>query len=122
MCLSFVACNSGNNSDNESAKKGIIGKWETTEMGGIVISFDEDGTGTMNEKPMKWKYDEELSSYIICHSNGTMRCVNSIETDENGNPYFKWSGIKIYRTDKQLYSYKAGLVPAQFFPLFWIFI
>ena len=100
MCFACVACSSGNNSDNESARKEITGTWETTEMSGISFTFNEDGTGTYSGKPMKWKYDSELSSYIICEESGQMMCVTNIETDESGNQYFKLIGIKIYRTDK----------------------
>ena len=94
MCFAIAACG------GESAKKEIIGTWETTEMGGISFTFNEDGTGTYSDKPMKWKYDNELSSYIICEASGQMMCVTNIETDESGNQYFKLIGVKIYRTDK----------------------
>ena len=94
MSFAIAACG------GESAKKEIIGTWETTEMGGISFTFNEDGTGTYSDKPMKWKYDNELSSYIICEASGQMMCVTNIETDESGNQYFKLIGVKIYRTDK----------------------
>ena len=69
MCLSFVACSGGNNSDNESAKKEIIGTWEATESGGMLsgisLTFNEDGTGTYDDHSITWKYDSEVSCYIL---------------------------------------------------------
>ena len=102
MCFALVACNnnSDSNSDVEKAKAEILGEWKTSELGGVSFTFNEDGTGTYSDKPMKWKFDEELTSYIICESSGQMMCVTNIEADENGNQYFKLIGVKIYRVDK----------------------
>ena len=99
MCFSLVAC--GN-----KAEKEIVGEWRTSESSQYNSSliFNEDGTGTYSvgtdpDRPMKWKYDSELASYIYCLSNGTMGCIINIKTDKNGKEYFIVSGTAYYRVD-----------------------
>ncbi|MBR7150988.1 MAG: hypothetical protein IKD02_01400 [Clostridia bacterium] len=100
MCLSFVACSNCNNSDNERAKKEIIGTWEATESGGMLsgisLTFNEDGTGTYDDHSITWKYDSEVSCYILCVADtGSVMCIpNNFETDESGNQYFTMWGTK----------------------------
>lgn len=77
----------------------ILGTWETSEAGGISYTFNADGTGTRNDKPIKWKYDSELSAYIICESSGQIVGITRIETDEDGARYFQHSIVKLYYKD-----------------------
>ena len=89
MCLSFVAC--GNKTEKE-----IVGKWESSN-GNYSFTFNEDGTGTTESNgQIRWKYDSELASYIVCEPSGQMFCINNIQTDENGARYFQYSVIKLY--------------------------
>ena len=108
MCFAFVACDIGssNDSDVENAKKEIIGEWKYLESGGVIYSsfiFNEDGTGTVVSKvddmemPMTWKYDSDLSSYIVCF--GQLLGFH-IELDENGLEYIGVGEIRFYRTEE----------------------
>jgi hypothetical protein len=127
MCFPLVACgndkeiealneriekleaqldNQNSNNDSPNANANIIGTWERSLSDvniTINIVFNEDGTGTCqvggSNASMKWKYSNELESYVLCLSNGSMGCVSNIETDENGKQYFNYSGYKIYRID-----------------------
>ena len=100
MCLSFVACNSkSNDGDTESARKEILGTWTTSSDGTLAdytVVFKEDGTGTINKKEIKWKYDNELSCYIVVTASGEMWPIFEISTDDNGARYFKLTGAFFY--------------------------
>ena len=92
MCFSLVAC--GN-----KAEKEIVGTWKPSEesiLANYTFVFNEDGTGTVNDGEMTWKYDDSLSCYIIASSYGELYCICDIMTEENGTCYFKFSGQKFY--------------------------
>ena len=96
MCLSFVAC--GN-----EAKKEIVGTWVTEDQD-ESFAFNEDGSGTYDdgryhEDGIRWKYDEELSRYILCCPYSEMYHI-FVETDENGARYFTYGKTKYYYQDK----------------------
>ena len=101
MCLSFVACNSNSdsNSDVEKAEKDIVGEWVCV-TGSPTYIFNEDGTGSYYDRPMRWKYDSELSMYIICETTGgSTHCTTAIQIDENGEQYI-YGAAKAYRVEK----------------------
>ena len=107
MCISFIACDktegngiSQNNSNKE--KNEIVGTWvpaEDSMLAGYSFVFNEDGTGTLKSIQTKWKYDRELSSYIIANASGEVYCIFEIITDDSGARYFKISGEKFYFQD-----------------------
>ena len=122
MCLSFVACSNNdeeikalnekiealeeqlkNDSDNaENVSKEIIGTWVAAEdsmLAGFTFVFNEDCTGTIKGVETKWKYDRELSSYIIANASGEVYCVFEIIADDSGARYFKISGSTFYYQD-----------------------
>lgn len=109
LCLSFVSC--GKNDDPETPEieetpgieealseeeKAILGKWSSGGYYSFV--FYEDGTGKFaDEYDFKWKYDEDLTCYILClHQFGTLAGIYSIEADEEGARYFIFEGCKCY--------------------------
>lgn len=106
MCFALVACNSnsGSNSDIEKARNEIVGKWETTELNGLSITFNEDGTGTYYDNQTTWKYDIDLSCYIVCVCSGSvsnmMMCIDDIKKDDNGAYYIEFGTVKVYRVNE----------------------
>ena len=42
----------------------IVGEWKAFE-GNQSILFVEDGTGKWNDQSFTWKYDTDLSCYIV---------------------------------------------------------
>ena len=107
MCLSFVACgntevNDASTNDSNKEKNEIIGTWVAAEdsmLAGYTFVFNEDCTGTIKGVETKWKYDRELSAYIIANASGEVYCVFAIITDDSGARYFKISGVKFYFQD-----------------------
>lgn len=99
MCLSFVACSSGNNNDNESAKKEIVGEWKNLHED-YSFTFNEDGTGTTpSNGSLTWKYDSELSCYSTYVGSGITLSISNINTAENGARYISIEGKKYYHID-----------------------
>ena len=107
MCLSFVACgntegNDASTNDSNKEKNEIIGTWNPSNdsvLAGYTIVFNEDGTGTIKDTKTRWKYDDELSCYIVANASGEMYSIFEILTDDNGERYFKLSGTKFYYQD-----------------------
>lgn len=110
LCVSLFACrsvNSSNNQDNthESSQttgseghgsmadytNAIVGEWKAFE-GNQSILFVEDGTGKWNDESFTWKYDTDLSCYVIATS--TIQ-TTSIKVEDD-NKYLTLSDIKYY--------------------------
>ena len=107
MCLSFVACgntevNDASINDNNEEKSEIVGTWNPSNdsvLAGYTIVFSEDGTGTIKDTKTRWKYDDELSCYIVANASGEVYSIFEILTDDSGERYFKLSGMKFYYQD-----------------------
>ncbi len=124
MCLSFVAC--GNNAKEDTAdnnaetnntqvsdkkaeaEKAVIGTWKRDDESihlQHIVTFNENHSGTFyyaqleKEGQITWKYDEELSCYMIASPSdvanfGAFFMKNDGETD-----YLEYYGTKYYRQD-----------------------
>ena len=112
MCFLLVACG---NKDKEKyvkydeliqrleeekyqvaqAEKEILGTWQT-KSGEITLVFNKDGTGSFRNDEIKWKYDTNLSCYIVCDDDGEINGIYSIETDENGALFLSYVGYNLY--------------------------
>ncbi len=125
MCLSLVACgnnadkeNTGNNAETNNtqisdkkaeAEKAIIGTWkrdnESVHLQHIV-TFNENHTGLYYHSQLKkegeitWKYDEELSCYIIAGSSEAAGFGTFFMKNDGNTTYLEVGGQKFYRQDK----------------------
>lgn len=91
MCFTFAACDKNSNDDiandtisettidetentTEELIDEIVGEWKCP-YNNTTLTFHENKTGIFNteygDKTMKWKFDNELSCYMIVLENGT---------------------------------------------------
>lgn len=110
LCVSLFACrsvNSSNDQDNthESSQttgsgghgsmadytNAIVGEWNAFE-GNQSILFVEDGTGKWNDESFTWKYDTDLSCYVIATSTIQTTSIK-VEDDDK---YLTLSDINYY--------------------------
>ena len=111
ICFSFMACggkeNKKENPDVDNAEitensKAIVGEWKR-KTGSDVFVLNENGTGNVNVEGLqfeiKWKYDKELSCYIIAFDSGQLYCIYSIQTNGEGVRYISLEGYKFYYQD-----------------------
>lgn len=100
MCFALVACGDKDEGEAISAEESaIVGTWETKSFpyGDYIFVFNEDGTGSINKYEIRWKYDAELYSYIICSEGfDQVYSIRGINTDEDGMRYFEYEGYKCY--------------------------
>ncbi len=110
MCLPLAACSSNEKEDNliqtnENETNGdgetvnvLVGEWKspTQSVSGLAsIVFNNDGTGTWGDSDFSWKYDDELSVYMMALESGSTQSF-VIDTTENivrsicpdGNRYY----------------------------------
>ena len=81
LCLSFVACNSGEG-------KAIVGEWKST-VTGASITFQKDGTIDFygDTETASWEYDKANACYIVTVKG--LSPVNLKVETENGLRYIK---------------------------------
>ena len=98
MFIFLISCNSDINSNKiETARKEIVGEWKDGDSEQLY-TFNDDGTGTFYGRPMRWKFDSDLSSYIICEqTGGQVTSITNIQTDESGKQYISTVTGKFYR-------------------------
>ena len=99
MCLGLCACRSGGEgSQANKPEKTILGQWVAVTGDG-VMSFNEDGTATLEIDGGKatgtWKYDKELASYVFAAG----MTYNVQMVTENGLEYIKIGNTRFYHPE-----------------------
>ena len=98
LCLCSVACG-----DNGIENTEIVGEWFS--LAGINYTFLDDGTGELcikgSTSDFTWKYDKDLSTYVIASSVGNLNA--SVKTDGDLQ-YLQCGGTKFYT--KEIFQQK----------------
>lgn len=96
MTFSLVACGDSANSTPSKEDTEILGEWKSFDE--TVFKFESDGKGELNTSGTRsdftWKYDPELSVYVIAISIAGN--INASFKTEDGVKYLSISGKKHY--------------------------
>ena len=95
MCLGLCACRGGGEGAAQKPGKEILGQWKS--LNAMSLEFKENGSGIQcfrgKESEFTWKYDEELSVYVLALTGGNF---NATLKEEDGTIYLAASGEKFY--------------------------